>query len=181
VPCTCISNASRETRGSFHVHCPAPARRPGRRAGASAHRNQNSIADLRTALDHFIAGADFHQRVRAFSPYVRAGSQTVAGADSRLSSWESVRVRARLKLFVQQFRMPVRAATAGAKQIAFQDDLRRGCRDSCRVLPGTLAQAHTADLGSTVPDTPASFQVEHGACTVAEQVRLYQPLCRVAS
>jgi hypothetical protein len=50
-----------------------------------------------------------------------------------------------------------------------------------QLLHATLAQAQTTDPGSSVAGTPASYQVEHGARTVAEQDRLYQALCRVAS
>jgi AMP nucleosidase len=46
---------------------------------------EHAIAHLRTALERFIAGEDLFQRVRAYYPYVRVRTDTVARADSRLS------------------------------------------------------------------------------------------------
>jgi AMP nucleosidase len=46
---------------------------------------ESAIAHLRTAIQRFIAGEDLTQRVRAYYPYVRVRSDTVARADSRLS------------------------------------------------------------------------------------------------
>ena len=46
---------------------------------------EHAIAHLRTALERFIAGEDLLQRVRAYYPYVRVRTDTVARADSRLS------------------------------------------------------------------------------------------------
>ena len=46
---------------------------------------EHAIAHLRTALERFIAGKDLFQRVRAYCPYVRVRTDTVARADSRLS------------------------------------------------------------------------------------------------
>ncbi len=46
---------------------------------------RNSIEHLRDALQRFVAGEDFGQRVRACYPFVRVQTATVARADSRLS------------------------------------------------------------------------------------------------
>ena len=46
---------------------------------------EHAIAYLRAALERFIAGEDLLQRVRAYYPYVRVRTDTVARADSRLS------------------------------------------------------------------------------------------------
>ncbi len=46
---------------------------------------QGSIAHLRESLQRFIAGETLTQRVRAYYPFVRVHTNTVARADSRLS------------------------------------------------------------------------------------------------
>jgi len=43
------------------------------------------IAELRNALQRFVAGENFTQHVRAKYPFVRIHTDTVARADSRLS------------------------------------------------------------------------------------------------
>ena len=46
---------------------------------------RDSVEHLRTALQRFVAGTDDGQSVRAFYPFVRVRTGTVARADSRLS------------------------------------------------------------------------------------------------
>jgi len=46
---------------------------------------RDSVEHLRTALQRFVAGTDDGQAVRAFYPFVRVRTDTVARADSRLS------------------------------------------------------------------------------------------------
>lgn len=46
---------------------------------------RDSVEHLRTALQRFVAGTDDGQSVRAFYPFVRVRTDTVARADSRLS------------------------------------------------------------------------------------------------
>src|ERR1700694_2767231 len=46
---------------------------------------EHAFPHLRAALERFIAGEDLLQRVRAYYPYVRVRTDTVARADSRLS------------------------------------------------------------------------------------------------
>ena len=46
---------------------------------------RSSIDHLRSALQRFVGGEDDHQHVRAFYPFVRVRTDTVARADSRLS------------------------------------------------------------------------------------------------
>ena len=46
---------------------------------------ESAIAHLRDAVERFIAGADFNDRVRAHYPFVRVRTETVTRADSRLS------------------------------------------------------------------------------------------------
>ena len=46
---------------------------------------RSSIAHLRSSLQRFVAGEDNGQHVRAFYPFVRVRTDTVARADSRLS------------------------------------------------------------------------------------------------
>ncbi|MDE2048103.1 MAG: AMP nucleosidase [Betaproteobacteria bacterium] len=47
--------------------------------------HEASVSYLRDALQRFVAGEDFSQRVRACYPFVRVHTHTVARADSRLS------------------------------------------------------------------------------------------------
>jgi AMP nucleosidase len=46
---------------------------------------ESAIAHLRDAVERFIAGVDFNDRVRAQYPFVRVRTETVTRADSRLS------------------------------------------------------------------------------------------------
>ncbi|HEY8605614.1 MAG TPA: AMP nucleosidase [Noviherbaspirillum sp.] len=77
-----------------------------------------SISHLRDALQRFVAGEDFNERIRACYPFVRVHTDTVARADSRLSygfvagpgTYETTITRPDLfeKYYREQFRLLLR-------------------------------------------------------------------------
>jgi AMP nucleosidase len=89
---------------------------------------ERGIAHLRQALQRFVGGEDFSERVRACYPFVRVHTDTVARADSRLSygfvagpgTYETTITRPDLfeKYYREQFRLLLK--NHGRKQVRLE-------------------------------------------------------------